>query len=85
VGNKLREQKCRDCPTIVLTMAREGCDVVCHECRKKHHSITDRARYERNRRSKPDPDCYLIISDPDKIGGFPRGSELNREEIRYML
>ncbi len=69
---------CYICGTMVLTAAPR---VRCEECRLEDERKRSRGRYQ----CTPDPDAYLVVNDPDEIGGFPRGAVINREQMEYML
>jgi hypothetical protein len=73
-----RKIPCRVCGSLVETTAPS---TTCDECREIRRQETDRAKY----RPSFDPRGYVVLEDPDEIGGFRKGAVINREQVRYML
>ena len=73
--------RCYVCGCLVFTTARRS---MCPDCRREREAEKNRLK-RANYRHVLDLDAYQVVSDPDPIGGFPRGAIINGEELEQML
>ena len=73
--------RCSYCDELVLT---NGSRATCPECKRERER--DRCmRHRMQYKAVPRVSAYIVVYDPDDIGGFPIGAVISHEQLKYML